>query len=359
MINVGNLLDACGISYTDKLLVKLDKLIDELLNELSLQQFDSNQTKQENDFTLDSEDKSRKHDFENETKLKPFQHCIPEFEFKTEFKSEPNYDNTIKEEIQEESAIEIKKEFPIDPFASLDTFNNSEDVREIANENYNHNPENTDNTDNFPIKRNKCLICHKKFLRKAELKRHTDSVHEGKRPHKCSICDKSCSLKAELKAHIESVHEKKKPYKCSICGYSCSTNGNLKTHIESVHEKKKHKCSICDYSFSQKSSLRRHTDSVHAINKQHKCPICDFSCSLQDSLMTHIESVHGKKKPHLCSICEYSCSQKGNLKRHIESVHEKKKPHKCSYCDHAFFEKSKLNSHIVSVHEMLKLISKN
>lgn len=142
MINVGNLLDACGISYTDKQLVKLDKLIDELLKKLSLQQFD--QTKQKNGSTLNSEDKSREQDW-------------------TEFKSEPNYDNTIKEEIQEESAIEIRKEFPIDPFASLDTFNNSEDVREIASENYNHNPENTDNTDNFSIKRNKCLICHKKF----------------------------------------------------------------------------------------------------------------------------------------------------------------------------------------------------
>ena len=220
MINVGNLLDACGISYTDKQLLKLDKLIDELLKKLSFQQFDSNQTKQKNDSTLDSEDKSRKQDIENETKLKQFQHCIPElfeFELKTEFKSEPNYDNTIKEEIQEECAIGIKKEFPIDPFASLDTFNNSEDVREIANENYNLNSENTDNTNNIFITRNKCSICDKKFSRKAELKRHTDAVHEGKKPHKCSICDKSCSLKAELKAHIESIHEKKKPYKCLIC----------------------------------------------------------------------------------------------------------------------------------------------
>ena len=67
MINVGNILDACGICYTDKQLVKLNKLIDELLKKLSLQQFDSNQTKQRNDSTLDSKDKSRKQDFENET----------------------------------------------------------------------------------------------------------------------------------------------------------------------------------------------------------------------------------------------------------------------------------------------------
>ena len=44
MINIGNLLDACGISYTEKQLVKLDKLVNELFKRLSIQQFDSNAT---------------------------------------------------------------------------------------------------------------------------------------------------------------------------------------------------------------------------------------------------------------------------------------------------------------------------
>ena len=313
MINVGNLLDACGISYTDKQLIKLDKLINELLKKLSIKQFDSNQTKQINDSTLDSEDNSRKHDCENESKLKPFEHCIPEFEFKTEFKSEPNYDNTIKEEILEESATEIKKEFPIDPFASLDTFNNSEDVREITNDNYNLNPDK---------KNNICSICDKKFLSKAELKRHTDSVHEGKKPYKCSICDKRCSLKAELKEHIEIVHEKKKPHKCPICDYKCAKKGNLNTHVASVHEKKKpHKCSICDFSCSQQSQLKRHIYSVHEKQKPHQCLMCDKSFSQLSQLKTHTDSVHENLKPYECSICDYSCSRKNDLKRHIKRNH--------------------------------------
>ena len=111
MINIGSFLDACGISYTDKQLAKLDKLFDELLNKLILQQYDFDETTQQHDSTLDYEQNASKEEFPNNTKLKPFQHCIPEFELKTEFKSEPNYDNTIKEEILEESEIEIKKEF--------------------------------------------------------------------------------------------------------------------------------------------------------------------------------------------------------------------------------------------------------
>ena len=134
MINIGNLLDACGISYTEKQLVKLDKLVNQVFKKLSLQQFDSDKTLKHEPIQ-DSEDKLVNEDVTHDTEIKPFQHCspefeikqelqinntikeevveeihcIPEFEFETEFKSEPNYDNTIKEEILEESAIEIKK----------------------------------------------------------------------------------------------------------------------------------------------------------------------------------------------------------------------------------------------------------
>ena len=73
MINIGNLLDFCGISYTEKQLVELDKLVNELWKKLSLQHFDSKGTKQQRDSTLDSEDKSRNEDFCSETKLNPME----------------------------------------------------------------------------------------------------------------------------------------------------------------------------------------------------------------------------------------------------------------------------------------------
>ena len=64
MINIGNLLDACGIYYTDKQLSKLEKLVNDLLKKLSLQQFDS---------ATDSKDKSSNEDFVNIKELKPFE----------------------------------------------------------------------------------------------------------------------------------------------------------------------------------------------------------------------------------------------------------------------------------------------
>ena len=122
-----------------------------------------------------------------------------------------------------------------------------------------------------------------------------------KNMNKCVICGCIFSAKADLKRHIESIREGKKQHKGKTCGYRFSRSSSLKTHIESVHEKKKpHKCSICDYRGSQKGNLKKHIESVHEEKKPHKCLICVFSSSRYDHLRVHIESVHEKKKPHKC-----------------------------------------------------------
>ena len=56
-----------------------------------------------------------------------------------------------------------------------------------------------------------------------------------KKPYKCSICSYSFSQQISLKRHIQSVHDGKKPHKCSICDYSCSQKGNLKIHSINVY----------------------------------------------------------------------------------------------------------------------------
>ena len=41
------------------------------------------------------------------------------------------------------------------------------------------------------------------FLKKGNLKGHTESVHKGKKPFKCNICDAAFARKQNLKGHIE------------------------------------------------------------------------------------------------------------------------------------------------------------
>ena len=40
-----------------------------------------------------------------------------------------------------------------------------------------------------------CEICLKSFGHKATLKKHTEQIHEGKRPYECKVCQKSFSQK--------------------------------------------------------------------------------------------------------------------------------------------------------------------
>ena len=142
MIKIGNLLDACRISYTDKQLAKLDKLLHELLKKLSLHKFDSNETTQ-NDSIPDYQDKSGNEDFTDKTELQLSQNCIQEFHFEPESQS----NNTIMEEISRESEIEIKEEFPKDPFASLETSNKCNDISDMV---YEKNVESIDSSRLIP-----------------------------------------------------------------------------------------------------------------------------------------------------------------------------------------------------------------
>jgi hypothetical protein len=142
MINIGNLLDACRISYTDKQLTKLDKLVKDLLKKLSLHKLDSNKTIQ-NDSIPDYQDKSRNEDFPDKTEIKLSQDCIQEFHFEPVSQS----NSTIKEEITRESEIEIKEEFPKDPFASLETSNKCQDSSDKV---YEKNVESIDSSGLIP-----------------------------------------------------------------------------------------------------------------------------------------------------------------------------------------------------------------
>ena len=51
------------------------------------------------------------------------------------------------------------------------------------------------------------------------MKRHIESVHEGKKPFKCETCEYTYSQKSHLNQHVAKVHEGKKPFKCQICDY--------------------------------------------------------------------------------------------------------------------------------------------
>ena len=82
----------------------------------------------------------------------------------------------------------------------------------------------------------KCKTCNSLFKTKYQLKIHTESVHEGKKPFKCKICDARFTENGSLKRHVASVHKGRKPFKCNICEASFAQKAHLNTHVASVHE---------------------------------------------------------------------------------------------------------------------------
>ena len=55
-------------------------------------------------------------------------------------------------------------------------------------------------------------LCAELELQMMPLKRHIESVHEGKKHFKCKICDASFSQKVNMNEHIALVHEGNEPF---------------------------------------------------------------------------------------------------------------------------------------------------
>ena len=98
-----------------------------------------------------------------------------------------------------------------------------------------------------PKKKEKCLICNKKF---ASLQNHNKYSHA--KIEKCNFCDQEFLFEIDLKSHIELVHVGKKYYdvsdgtrKCLFCNKEFA---DLRNHIRSYHNHEK-KCKLCPQEF--------------------------------------------------------------------------------------------------------------
>lgn len=135
-----------------------------------------------------------------------------------------------------------------------------------------------------------CSLCDASFTNKRNLDDHVQVVHEGKK-FECTLCDQGkYSQRRNLNLHIQRIHEGiENKYACTICSYSFNSNALLKRHVDSVHEGKKPiRCDICDAKFAEKSTLKSHIKLIHE-NPKHfddtkkvvhckRCP-ASFTCN--------------------------------------------------------------------------------
>jgi uncharacterized Zn-finger protein len=108
-----------------------------------------------------------------------------------------------------------------------------------------------------------CTICEQKLTTKSHLRRHIQSVHEGKKPFKCQACQNTFTSSQSLNGHISSNHEgikrKTKLYPCTICGKNLTSKSHLKEHVAAVHEEKRpFKCEFClNTSFNKSNNFKK------------------------------------------------------------------------------------------------------
>ena len=206
---------------------------------------------------------------------------------------------------------------------------------------------------------NLCQHCGKVFQKPEQLRTHLRYNHK-ERQVTCNICKHKFHSNRDLTRHINSVHEGKKEVQCGTCGKFFTCSNTLKTHERCVHLKLKlYKCEQCQKSFTLADTLKKHKIWAHSNDRPFVCQVCGkgahllfletklfskwmdvfnvqstFSVlgfPLKTQLSNHVKVVHDKIRRFECSTCHMKFGQKTTLDKHVARIHEKQK-HSCQSC---------------------------
>ena len=344
MINIGTLLDACGISYTAKQLKKLDRLFNHLVKGNIFKNFPGIGSKDSSYKDLSSHVKSLKVYFIENKEKEPLSenNCSKYFEAETE------NNVVIKEELLEESVLEIKDEF--DPLTTLETVENCEYISDNTYEECSQNTETEDKNSTFISDTiNKDLKIDSKntkegFNQKKKLKRKRPAVNIG---NKCRYCKEDFSDKDQLRTHISQVHNK---FSCKLCEQKCGSEKLLNKHFLLQHRNRKYNCCACNMSFKSVAKINLHMKQDHGKILEYFCARCDEKFRLSTKLVLHIHSVHENDNVYQCEHCDKKFLIPGKLSYHIRHNHLKIKPYCCEKCGKSFAFSTVLKEHIAIHH---------
>ncbi|CAL1277173.1 unnamed protein product [Larinioides sclopetarius] len=83
---------------------------------------------------------------------------------------------------------------------------------------------------------------------------------EGRKRVRCVICHKGFNSRSNLRSHMR-THTQQKPFECDVCRRRFSQSSTLRNHTRLHTGEKPYKCSTCKSSYSQLAGLRAHQKS--------------------------------------------------------------------------------------------------
>ena len=239
-----------------------------------------------------------------------------------------------------------------------------------------------------------CCICFKVLQTKNDLKRHTLSDHEGKKPkiiqplqntnftnsHNQAIKEEIPEIFADPNSktfnELEKLEEpgifvksetdikpeiifgisvplKKFKQDCNQSNHPAKSKtiekktdlkmASVKDNVHSISDSNKNfstvfKCSVCLEVFGERNDLKKHIEKVHGV----KCKFCPEFVKNTD-MDEHIALLHYIK----CHFCPKHFEEGSEMNAHVTSVHAIK----CQFCTANFLTLNDMSDHIIAVHE--------
>ena len=279
LLNIGLLLEVCGIVYTSEQLDKLEKLLEDIS--------DYKCSRDNEETELDPDDIPKP-----EIKIEETED-VNGFKCQNSFNKSSNNEKKLKNLCQHCGKV----------------FSTPDQLRTHFRYNHKERPE-------------ECPICQHKFHSLRDLKRHINGVHEGKKEVQCQLCGKFFSCSNTLSTHVRCVHLKIKAYACQKCNKSFTLADTLKKHMIWAHsDHRPYVCDQCQKAFAMKNQLVNHVKVVHEKLRRFHCTTCHMKFGQKATLDKHIARIHEKQK-HICSNCGKIFTWIGALKTHQRKVHD-------------------------------------
>ena len=194
-----------------------------------------------------------------------------------------------------------------------------------------------------------CKFCKYCSDRKDSAISH-ERTHTGEKPFGCHICDNKFNQSQTRDIHILS-HTGEKPFSCSLCEKKFRQRPHVRTHMESAHpalNKELFSCKICQKKFPTKEYLGTHK-ALHSSETPFQCDVCSKSFKLSQHLRVHMKS-HSKIRTEVfCNICSKNFDT-AIIKKHKEEVHYDIRAHECDTCGQRFHRFSEMKRHMDRQH---------